>query len=73
MTSGDGSQTGTCGNVPCARWGDYTMTTIDPSDGMSFWHANEYYTATGLQWHTRVGKFNLVGGGGTPTRARTDA
>ncbi len=49
MTNGVGSQTG-------SRWGDYSMTTIDPSDGLSFWHANEYY-ASG--WHTRIGKFRF--------------
>ena len=37
MTNGAGSQT--VGN----RWGDYTMTTVDPADGISFWHTNEYY------------------------------
>src|SRR5437667_168025 len=24
------------------RWGDYTRTEVDPSDGMSFWHINQY-------------------------------
>src|SRR6266545_890193 len=38
MFDGTGSQTDTNG-----RWGDYTMTTIDPADGMTFWHVNEYY------------------------------
>src|SRR6266545_3428755 len=51
------------------RWGDYTMTTIDPSDGMSFWHVNEY--AQSSNWHTRIGKFDFVGGGGTPTPTPT--
>ena len=41
MTNGGGSQTGDFG-----RWGDYTMTTIDPADGISFWHTNEYYATT---------------------------
>src|SRR6266446_3965166 len=48
------------------RWGDYTMTVVDPSDGMSFWHINQY--AQNGDWHTRIGKFNFVGGGSpTPT------
>ena len=47
------------------RWGDYTRTEIDPADGMSFWHINQY--AQSGDWHTRVGKFNFVGGGGSPT------
>lgn len=62
MTNGSGAQIGRPG-----RWGDYTMTTVDPSDGMSFWHVNEYYRRTGVNWRTRVGKFNFIGGGPTPT------
>ena len=56
MTDGHGSQTDT------NRWGDYTMTTIDPSDGLSFWHTNEYYRfdAPRLRWYTQVGKFQLA-------------
>jgi hypothetical protein len=51
------------------RWGDYSMTTIDPTDGMTFWHANEYYNAG---WKTRIGKFDFVGGPSpTPTATAT--
>jgi hypothetical protein len=53
------------------RWGDYTRTEIDPSNGMDFWHINQY--ASGGDWHTRVGKFNFVGGTGTPTPTPTPA
>jgi hypothetical protein len=54
MTTGDGSQT------DGGRWGDYTMTTTDPSDGISFWHTNEYYlTTSDGNWSTRVGKFQF--------------
>jgi N-acetylneuraminic acid mutarotase len=52
------------------RWGDYTRTEIDPADGMSFWHVNQYAQAG--DWHTRVGKFNFVGGG-SPTPTPTPA
>ena len=63
MTNGGGSQTDTRG-----RWGDYTMTTLD-TDGMTFWHANEYLTTTSSSsWSTKIGKFNFQGGGPTPTR-----
>jgi hypothetical protein len=63
MTNGGGAQTHSAG-----RWGDYTYTSIDPSDGMTFWHVNEYYTATSsASWATRIGKFDFVGGGVTPT------
>jgi hypothetical protein len=55
MFNGTGSQTDTSG-----RWGDYSMTTIDPADGMSFWHVNEYYaTTSSFNWHTRIGKFKF--------------
>ena len=50
---------------PGVRWGDYTRTEVDPSDGMSFYHVNQY-AQSGL-WHTRVGKFNFQGGGASPT------
>jgi hypothetical protein len=64
MFNGTGSQTDTSN-----RWGDYSMTTIDPADGMSFWHVNEYYANTSsFNWHTRVGKFNF---GATPTPTPT--
>ena len=48
-----------------SRWGDYTRTEVDPSDGMSFYHINQY--AQGGDWHTRIGKFNFEGGGISPT------
>ena len=55
MFNGTGSQTGTNG-----RWGDYSMTTVDPTDGLSFWHANEYYaTTSSFNWRTRIGKFKF--------------
>ena len=66
LFSGAGSQTGTNG-----RWGDYSMTTIDPADNMTFWTVGEYYANTSaFNWHTRIGKFDFVGGG-TPTPTPT--
>jgi hypothetical protein len=50
------------------RWGDYTRTEVDPSNGMDFWHINQYAQNT---WHTRIGKFNFVGGGSSPTPTPT--
>ena len=65
MFTGTGSETSN-------RWGDYSMTTIDPSNGMDFWHANEYQATTGsFNWHTRIGKFNFQGGGASPTPTAT--
>ena len=68
MFSGTGYQSGT------TRWGDYSMTTIDPSDGMTFWHVNEYQAVNGSSnWHTRIGKFNFEGGGASPTPTPTSS
>ena len=68
MFSGTGSETDTNG-----RWGDYSMTTIDPADNMTFWHVNEYEAVTGsFNWHTRIGKFSFLGGPSpTPTPTGT--
>src|SRR5438132_269025 len=63
MFDGAGSQSDTL-----SRWGDYSNTTVDPADGTSFWHVNEYYaTTSSFNWHTRIGKFNFQGGGISPT------
>jgi hypothetical protein len=64
MTNGGGSQ------ATGGRWGDYTMTKLD-TDGMTFWHANEYYQASGGSWNTRVGKFNFGSQSPTPTPTPT--
>lgn len=65
MTEGGGHQTSGSG-----RWGDYSAMSIDPSDNLSFWHANEYYSTTsGAGWSTRIGKF--VFGTPTPTPSPT--
>ena len=65
MFDGTGSQT----SGP--RWGDYSYLAIDPSDNMSFWHVNEYLATNGANWHQRIGKFNFVGGGPSPTPSGT--
>ena len=67
MTNGAGAQLTALGT-----WGDYTMTTIDPADGITFWHTNEYYPATtDHSWFTRVGKFQFPAGSATPTPRAT--
>ena len=66
MFTGTGSQLGTNG-----RWGDYSYLSIDPADGISFWHTNEYYvTTSSFNWATRVGKFQFLAGP-TPTPTPT--
>jgi hypothetical protein len=66
MFDGTGSQTG------INRWGDYSRNAIDPSDGTSFWHVNEYQAVNGsFNWNTRIGKFSFGGGGASPTPTAT--
>src|SRR5262245_34224687 len=63
MTNGAGAQLTDLGH-----WGDYTMTTIDPADGISFWHTNQYYqTTSDHNWSTRIGKFQFPAGTPSPT------
>jgi hypothetical protein len=55
LIQGAGHQTSTSG-----RWGDYSAFTIDPADNSTFWHTNEYYSATSsTSWNTRIGKFQF--------------
>lgn len=43
-----------------SRWGDYSTTSIDPTDQCTFWHYNEYNTATSVaNWSTRVCSFRF--------------
>ncbi|HSF79604.1 MAG TPA: carboxypeptidase regulatory-like domain-containing protein [Anaerolineales bacterium] len=50
---GAGSQTSTS-----ARWGDYSMLSVDPSDECTFWYTNQYLQTSGNSpWRTRIGSF----------------
>jgi hypothetical protein len=54
LIAGSGSQTGT------ARWGDYSMLAVDPTDDCTFWYTQEYYTTTSSAgWQTRIGSFKF--------------
>ena len=62
MTSGTGHQTSTSG-----RWGDYSSMFVDPSDGCTFYHTNEYYSAVASSsWRTKVGLIRMPGCVTTP-------
>ena len=51
MQAGSGSQTN-----PAARWGDYSMLSVDPTDDCTFWYTSEYLpTTSNADWHTRIG------------------
>lgn len=55
LFAGSGSQQHTAG-----RWGDYAATSVDPSDECTFWHTNQYYSASGTSpWRTRIGAFQV--------------
>jgi hypothetical protein len=55
LWAGSGSQT-----HAAARWGDYTMLSVDPLDGVTFWYINEYLeTTSSADWKTRIGSFRL--------------
>ena len=43
-----------CGN----RWGDYSHTSLDPVDGLTFWHTGEYVSSGGTP-STRVISFQI--------------
>ena len=55
MMAGSGAQTGS------GRWGDYSMLSVDPQDGCTFWYTQEYNGATAsLPWKTRIGSFKFA-------------
>ena len=51
--SGSYSQTGG------ERWGDYSNTSVDPSDDKTFWHTGEYIATSGGARHTRIAVFSF--------------
>jgi len=47
---------GTSSETSANRYGDYSHTSLDPSDGLTFWHTGEY-TSSGTK--TRIYSFKL--------------
>ncbi|HVB35053.1 MAG TPA: hypothetical protein VNJ52_11870 [Patescibacteria group bacterium] len=45
------------------RWGDYSSTSVDPSNDCTFWYANEYLKSTGsyTNWGTYIVNFQFTG------------
>ncbi|HLX33742.1 MAG TPA: hypothetical protein VKR30_00705 [Candidatus Limnocylindrales bacterium] len=63
IMAGSGTQTSTA-----ARWGDYSMLAVDPTDDCTFWYTNEYLATTGsAPWRTRIAAIRLPGCGGGDT------
>ena len=58
IVAGAGSQ-----NVE--RWGDYSAMSIDPADGCTFWHTNEYVNSPN-QWETQIAAFRFDDCGDPP-------
>jgi hypothetical protein len=43
------------------RWGDYSAMSVDPSNPMTFWYTQMYYTSSGgMSWKTRIGSFSFA-------------
>lgn len=56
IMAGTGIQTGSV-----ARWGDYSMMSVDPSTDTTFWFTTEYIRQSGqVSWRTRIAGFNLM-------------
>ena len=61
MFAGLGAQIFNASN-PLNRWGDYTLMSVDPRDGCSFWYINQYQPANGtFNWTTRIASFRFPG------------
>ena len=55
FVEGAGSQSDSSG-----RWGDYSMMSVDPEDGCTFWYTQEYYPSdSDATWYTRIGAFKF--------------
>jgi len=53
IINGTGYQSGSA-----ARWGDYSMMSVDPSDDATFWYTTEYIQTSGtVNWKTRIASF----------------
>ncbi len=63
LVSGYGSQSS------ISRWGDYSMMSVDPSDGTTFWFTQEYLSGG---WNTRISSFDLEPVGTASANAGSD-
>lgn len=56
IMAGTGVQTGSA-----ARWGDYSMMSVDPADDTTFWFTTEYVKISGsVSWRTRIAGFRMT-------------
>jgi hypothetical protein len=47
------------GNGP--RWGDYSLTSVDPTDNLTFWTIQEYARTGGGSWGTYIAQLEYTG------------
>jgi hypothetical protein len=49
---------------PDSRVGDFSATTVDPANGLTFWSGNEYQGSA--FWNTRIASFSIAGAIASP-------
>lgn len=60
MTEPETRLTNASTGTPDQRWGDYSSMMLDPTDGCTFWYAQEYYGSDGYHlWSTHIGAFKF--------------
>ncbi|NNM95698.1 MAG: T9SS type A sorting domain-containing protein, partial [Bacteroidia bacterium] len=72
QTAVNGSASGNNSWTQYNRWGDYSNTTLDPTDGVTFWHCNEYVGPAGGQ-NTRIFSFKIDSALGVPEQQKPQA
>src|ERR1051326_8344759 len=71
METGVGARAGTV-NYSGSRAGDYSGTSIDPSEGTTFWAAKEFITNSSAgNWATGMASFSVALPPATPTPTST--
>ncbi|HEV7230638.1 MAG TPA: T9SS type A sorting domain-containing protein, partial [Bacteroidia bacterium] len=58
MTLAEGTAISGSSSWNSNRWGDYSHTSLDPSDGITFWHTNQYMGA-GTSLRSRIFSFKI--------------
>lgn len=72
QTAVNGSASGNNSWTQYNRWGDYSNTTLDPADGATFWHCNEFVGGAGNQ-DTRIFSFQIDNMLGVPSIQKSEA
>ena len=59
------------GGAPVARWGDYSVTVVDPGRPLTFWTMQEWPSAPDV-WSTQITELKFHRDAGAPAEAETD-